>query len=153
MFKRTLIAMLTGTCGVVTLAATACGGGNQQVEVKGKDIEMAKLVGDWEGDYQGTDSGRSGAVKFSLELGRHTAEGKVFMGGDTPLDVQFIQVDGGQLQGTIAPYVDPALGVEVKTSFLGTLEGDSISGMFTTEIKEKGLVQTGKWQVTRKPTE
>jgi hypothetical protein len=75
------------------------------------------------------------------------------MGGDTPLDIQFIKVDGGQLQGTIAPYTDPALGIEVKTSFLGTLEGDSISGMFTTEIKEKGMVHTGKWQVTRKPKE
>jgi len=150
MLKRTVMSICLGTS-IVAVGATACGGGQKQVEVKGKDIDMASLVGEWEGDYQGNESGRSGAVRFSLELGRHTADGKVFMGGDTPLDIQFIKVDGGKLQGTIAPYKDPTLGVEVKTNFLGTLEGDSISGMFTTEIKDKGEVQTGKWQVVRKP--
>jgi len=136
----------------VAAVAAACGGGQKQVEVKGGDTEVAKLAGNWEGDYQGNESGRSGTIKFTLQLGRHTADGEVFMGGsETPLSIQFVEITGGQLKGTIAPYTDPNCQCEVETSFLGNLEGDRISGMFETKIGSTGQIQTGTWQVTRQP--
>ena len=126
----------------------ACGGGQKEVAVKGTDSELVKIAGDWEGEYQGRDSGRKGPVKFSLQLGRHIAEGEVFMGGETPLKIQFVEIDGGQLKGTIAPYTDPNCSCEVTTSFLGTLANDTVSGTFETSVQ--GQTQVGTWNVRRK---
>ena len=72
------------------------------------------------------------------------------MGGDTALKIQFVEVEGGQIKGTIAPYTDPNCQCEVETSFLGTLAGDTISGMFETKVPASGQIQTGTWQVARK---
>jgi len=130
------------------LLVAACGGSQKDVAVKGEDSELVKLTGDWEGSYEGRDSGRKGPVKFSLQLGRHIAEGEVFMGGETPLKIQFIEVEGRQLKGTIAPYTDPNCSCEVQTSFLGTLVNDEVSGTFETKVKN--AIQTGTWKVARK---
>jgi hypothetical protein len=146
MLKRILVAT---TLAVGVLGMAACGSGQKEVEVKGKEAEMANLAGNWEGDYKGNESGRSGTVKFSLELGRHTAEGEVLMGGATPLKIQFVEVAGGQIKGTVAPYTDPNCKCQVETSFLGTVAGDSISGMFETKVSATSKIQTGTWQVSR----
>lgn len=146
MIKRLLVSTLLS---VAAIGAAACGGSQKQIEVKGDDPELTKLAGDWEGDYKGNESGRSGTAKFSLQLGRHTAEGEVFMGGDTPLKIEFVAVEGGKIKGTIAPYTDPNCQCEVETSFLGILDGDQISGDFVTTIGTTGQLQTGTWQVTR----
>jgi hypothetical protein len=150
MLKRMLIVTLLAS-GAATTPLVACGGSQKDVEVKGKETETAKLAGEWEGSYEGKESGRTGTVKFSLQLGMHTAEGEVFMGGETPLKVQFIEVEGGQIQGTIAPYTDPNCDCQVETSFLGIISGDSISGQFSTKIGATGQIQTGSWEVARKP--
>jgi hypothetical protein len=134
-------------CTFLVLLA-ACGASQKDVAVRGADNELVKLAGDWEGDYAGVESGRSGKVRFSLQLGRHVAEGEVVMGGATPLKIQFIEVAGKQLKGTIAPYVDPNCSCEVQTSFLGTLVNETVSGSFETRIQDK--VQSGTWSVTKK---
>lgn len=134
---------------LLSLVVLAACGGAQQVEVKGGDSDLAKLAGHWEGSYTGTDSGRSGPVTFDLELGRHTADGTVLMGGETPLKIQFVEVEGGTLSGKIDPYTDPACDCEVTTEFVGSLNGDSITGSFTTSIA--GMEpQRGEWSVIRK---
>jgi hypothetical protein len=133
---------------VAVVVVAACGGGQKEVAVKGTDSELVKIAGDWEGEYQGRDSGRKGPVRFSLQLGRHTAEGEVFMGGATPLKIQFVEIEGGQLKGTIAPYKDPNCSCEVQTTFLGTLANDTVSGTFETRVKES--VQTGTWTIRKK---
>ena len=79
----------------------ACGGSQKEVEMKGPDADLAAIAGDWEGSYTGHESGRSGPVEFSLQLGRHTAEGTVLMGGATPLKIEFVKVEGGKLSGKI----------------------------------------------------
>lgn len=139
---------------VIALLVAACGGGQKEIEVQGKDTELVKLAGEWEGDYKGNESGRSGPVTFSLQLGRHIAEGEVVMGGPgpqkTPLKIEFVQLDGGQIKGTIAPYTDPNCACQVETSFLGKLQGEAIAGMFETKIGATGQIQTGSWRVTRK---
>jgi len=131
------------------LGAVACGGGQTQVEMKGEDQELAQLAGDWEGSYTGIESGRSGPVSFKLELGRHTADGTVLMGGETPLKIQFVAVEGGQISGKIDPYTDPSCSCEVATEFVGTLSGDAITGTFTTRVTGVEQEQHGNWSVTR----
>lgn len=130
--------------------AAACGGSANQVEVKGGESDLASIAGEWEGSYTGVESGRSGPVSFSLSLGRHTADGTVLMGGDTPLKIQFLAVEGGTLSGKIDPYTDPSCSCEVVTEFVGTQDSDSISGTFTTKVTGTDTVQTGEWSVTRK---
>jgi hypothetical protein len=150
MLKRVLLVATLMLAASPAAMLTACGGSQKDVEVKGAETDMARLAGEWEGTYEGNESGRSGTAKFSLQLGRHTAEGEVYMGGDTPLKIQFVEVEGGKIEGTIAPYTDPNCSCEVQTTFLGTLEGDTISGMFSTKIGATGQIQTGTWSVTRK---
>lgn len=127
----------------------ACGGGQREVAVQGADSELVKLVGTWEGSYQGNDSGRSGPVSFALQLGQHSAEGEVRMGGTTPLKIEFVQIKDGQVRGTIAPYTDPACSCQVETTFLGTRSGEAISGMFETKVGATAQIQTGSWHVAR----
>jgi len=148
MLERILVATVLS---IYAVTAAACGGGQKEVEMKGKESELAKIAGTWEGDYKGNESGRSGTIKFDLQLGRHVAEGEVFMGGATSLKVEFIEVEGGQIKGTIAPYTDPNCKCTVETSFLGTVTGDEINGMFETKVPATGQIQTGTWKVSRKP--
>ena len=135
---------------VLVVALAGCGAGGKDVEVKGNDNELAKIAGDWQGTYKGVDSGRSGPVRFSLQLGRHVAEGEVVMDSTTPLKIEFVQIKSGQIKGTIAPYTDPSCACQVETSFLGTIAGDAISGTFETKIAAKHLTQTGAWEAARK---
>jgi hypothetical protein len=133
-----------------SMTLAACGGGQTQVEMKGGDTDLAKLAGEWEGTYTGIESGREGPVSFSLELGRHTADGTVLLGGETPLKIQFVAVEGGQLNGKIDPYTDPNCSCEVQTEFVGALDGDTITGTFTTVLSGVDAEQHGQWSVTRK---
>jgi hypothetical protein len=143
-------AMKCSTVLALTLLA-ACGGGQKEVAVQGSDKDLVNIAGDWQGEYKGTESGRSGPVSFSLQVGSHIAEGQVLMGGATPLKIEFIKAKSGQIQGTIAPYTDPNCSCQVETTFLGTVrEGNSIDGTFETKLGTTGQVQTGTWEVARK---
>jgi len=128
----------------------ACGGGQKDVAMKGSDLDLARVAGDWEGEYKGNESGRTGPVSFSLQVGSHTAEGQVVMSGATPLKIEFVGVKQNDVRGTIAPYMDPNCSCQVETTFLGTLANDTISGTFETKVSKTGQVQTGTWSVSRK---
>lgn len=127
-----------------------CGGSQKAVAVEGSDLDLARVAGDWEGEYSGTDSGRSGPITFSLQMGSHTAEGQVMMNGATPLKIEFVKVKKDEVKGTIAPYTDPECSCEVQTTFLGTLGSDVINGTFETKVSATGQIQTGTWTVSRK---
>src|SRR5262249_8872543 len=115
--------------------ATACGGAAAQIEMKGGDPDLALIAGDWKGNYEGQDSGRTGNIDFSLQRGRHTADGTVFMGpAHTPLKISFVKVQRGTISGTIEPYTDPSCGCQVQTEFLGTVGSNQIGGTFTTKV-------------------
>jgi hypothetical protein len=130
--------------------AAACGGSQKEVAVQGSDLDLARIAGDWQGEYKGNESGRTGPVTFSLQVGSHTAEGQVVMGGATPLKIEFIKVKEGEVRGTIAPYTDPNCTCQVETTFDGTLGKDVINGTFETKLSTTGQVQSGTWQVARK---
>ena len=143
--------MKNGLVGLVFALSAACAGTAQQVELKGKNDELVKLVGNWEGQFEGIDSGRSGRIKFSLELGRHTADGEVVMDPATaPLKITYVQVRGGQVTGQLEPYTDPRCRCTVETEFLGTLNGDVVDGSFTTRSVSGGPEQHGNWSMSRK---
>jgi hypothetical protein len=132
------------------LFVVACGGSQKDVSMEGKDTDLARVAGDWQGEYKGDQSGRTGTVSFSLELGNHIAEGQVMMGGSTPLKIKFVGVKQNQIHGTIEPYTDPNCSCQVETSFDGRLGEDEIAGNFETKISANGQTQTGTWSVTRK---
>jgi hypothetical protein len=142
--------LLTMTLAMSSLAVAACGGRQNQVEVKGGDAELATIAGHWEGTYTGLDSGRSGPVSFSLQLGRHTADGTVLLGGERPLRIQFVAVERGRVSGTIDPYTDPSCDCQVTTQFVGTVAGDTITGTFKTHVAALDVEQTGQWSVVRR---
>ena len=127
----------------------ACGGGQKEVAVQGSESDLESVAGDWQGEYKGTESGRSGPVSFSLRLGFHIAEGEVVMGGATPLKIEFVKVKHGEIKGTIAPYTDPNCSCQVETTFFGTLGGAAINGTFETKLAT-GQTQSGTWTVTKK---
>jgi hypothetical protein len=131
----------------------ACGGAVSQIEVKGKDPDLATIAGDWEGNYQGIDNPRSGEIRFSLELGRHTADGEVLMKGSTkPLAIEFIAVQANQISGSIQPYTEPSCSCQVHTEFVGTVDGNKIDGTFTTKVAATGHEMHGTWEVDREGT-
>lgn len=132
------------------LLLAACGGTTSSVAVKGGDVELAALAGDWTGNYKGTESGREGPVNFSLQVGSHTADGTVLMGGTSPLKIQFIALAHGQITGKIDPYTDPSCQCQVQTEFTGTRDHNAIDGTFTTKVVGKDIEQHGVWNVTRK---
>jgi hypothetical protein len=142
-------ARMKSICALASFAV-ACGGSPKEVAVEGSDTSLVQLAGDWSGEYKGNESGRTGTVSFSLQLGRHVAEGEVIMGGNTPLKIEFVQVQQGQIKGTIARYTDPNCSCDVETSFIGKLAGSSIAGDFETRIASTGKIQTGTWTVARK---
>ena len=134
---------------LLSLVLLACGGGQKDFTVKGSDNELVRLAGEWKGTYKSDETGRSGPVTFSLQVGQHTAEGEILMGGTTPLKIEFVQITGGRVRGTIAAHSDPGCSCQVETSFLGTLAGDSLSGTFETKLGATGQIQAGAWTVTR----
>jgi len=127
----------------------ACGGSQKEVTMQGSDLDLARVAGEWQGAYSGNESGRSGPVSFSLEVGSHTAEGTVMMGAK-PLKIAFVKVNRNEIKGTIAPYTDPQCSCEVETSFLGTLVDDEIAGTFESRVSATGQLQSGTWSVQRK---
>jgi hypothetical protein len=134
----------------VVLSLSACGGSSSQVPVKGTDSQVVSLAGDWEGEYKGEESGRTGPIKFTLTVGRHTAEGTVVMGGQTPLQIKFVELEGGGgVSGTIEPYTDPSCNCMVETEFSGQRINERIDGTFTTKMVETGATQRGTWGVAR----
>jgi hypothetical protein len=127
----------------------ACGGSQKEVAVQGSDLDLARVAGDWLGEYKGNESGRSGQVSFSLEVGSHIAEGQVVMAGATPLKIEFIKIKQDEVKGSIEPYMDPTCKCQVETTFLGTLGDDVITGTFETKVGATGQTQTGTWSVSR----
>src|SRR5688500_3664118 len=121
----------------------ACGASQKEVAVQGSDLDLARVAGDWQGEYKGTESGRTGPVSFSLQMGRHVAEGQVMIGGATPLKIEFVKVNKDEVKGTIVPYTDPTCSCEVQTTFMGTLGDDAINGTFETKVSATDQIQTG----------
>jgi hypothetical protein len=135
---------------------SACAGSSKQVPGRGTTTDRVHLVGNWEGEYEGLQSGRRGTILFELATGHPTAQGRVVMvpagtgRQPQPLAIEFVQVDETQVSGTIAPYEDPQCDCMVRTEFEGAVRGDLINGTFVTYLLDTDQQQAGWWSVSRR---
>ena len=141
---------------VLCVGLMACGTSTPSVAVQGNDIDVSLLAGKWEGTYEGTESGRKGAIRFDLYTGYRVAEGKVMMNSladpanARELSIKFIAMAGQKLTGNIDPYTDPQCNCTVETEFIGSMKGDGISGVFHTGPAGTPKTAGGTWSVVRK---
>jgi hypothetical protein len=176
--RRTMKAnRLAGLTLVAALAASCSSSKSPAPDVPveaAKKADLSALVGKWTGDYSSKDTGRSGSIVFELRSGGSTtANGDVLMwpkGSKQPmapsksgdlteeqlrtmpqvLNINFVQSQGGYVTGTMDPYTDPDCQCEVRTTFVGSIDGDVIVGEFTIEHWDKqGKSAKGVWKVTR----
>jgi len=67
----------------------------------------------------------------------------------TVLTIRFVRVEHGHVSGTLDPYADPQTGARLLTTFSGELNGNAITGTYTTRLPS-GDTQTGRWTVQRR---
>ncbi len=133
----------------------ACASSMSSVPVKGPDKDVARMVGEWKGEFEGTDNERRGTIEMVFELGRHTADARVTMVGATAdgsalkLKVESLKVEDGGVTGTIEPYDDAACGCKVETRFEGVLSGDFIVGTYLARMTGNGRELSGQWSAER----
>jgi len=155
-----------------TLLFAACATNQPSVPLVGRAADVAALAGEWTGEYSSTESGRSGSITFTLRAAADSAFGDVVMipvgwgrplapwrGETAPmaaqrpmtevLTINFVRIEQGRVNGTLAPYADPQTGARLLTTFTGQLSGDTIAGTYTTRLPS-GETQTGRWTVQRK---
>jgi hypothetical protein len=133
--------------------------------------DTTPLVGTWTGSYASPSTGRSGSIVFTLGAAGQSARGDVVMtdatsgkvfepvdrasanvqmaGQSQVLTIQLVRVGDGTVTGTLDPYRDPGCNCPVETTFTGRLNGDTITGTFTTKGADIPT-QSGTWQVKQK---
>ncbi|HKC40372.1 MAG TPA: hypothetical protein VKC15_12585 [Gemmatimonadales bacterium] len=154
------------------LLFAACATNQPSVPLVGRSADVAALAGDWAGEYSSVESGRSGSISFTLRAASDSAFGDVVMipvgwgrplvpwrGEGTPqgagrtmtevLTINFVRVEQGRVNGTLAPYADPRTGERLLTTFNGQISGKTIEGTYTTRLPS-GETQTGRWSVQRR---
>jgi len=154
------------------LLLAACAANQTPVPVVGHSDDLAALAGEWTGEYSSTESGRSGSITFTLRAAADSAFGDVVMipvgwgrplapwrgeaapmAGQRPtsevLTINFVRIEAGRVNGTLAPYAEPRTGERLLTTFVGGLSGNTITGTYTTRLTS-GETQTGRWTAQRK---
>ena len=157
---------------LLVLALTACGASRAPVPLVGASADVGALTGEWAGDYSSAESGRSGSISFTLRAAGDSAFGDVVMipsawgrplipwrgenatganqqPASTVLTIRFVRVEHGHVSGTLDPYADPQTGARLLTTFGGELNGNQITGTYTTRLTSGGT-QTGRWTVQRR---
>jgi hypothetical protein len=145
----------------------ACASKPPGIAVTSSDFDLNPLLGEWHGQYKGSETGRSGTIAFTLRAGEANASGNVVMlpqsaGNEAAavdpaqaarqvLTIHFVRKEGGSVTGTLDPYSDPECGCQVNTTFQGTFtDARTIEGTYTTVPSKPGTgVTTGTWKVTR----
>jgi hypothetical protein len=141
---------------LLALSLVGCAGSFNTFPVNGRQTEIAKVKGDWSGEYSSPDTGRSGFISFKLDLGHSTGEGQVEMNvpGELqprPLRIASMHVSGNEVRGRLARYTDPGCNCAVDTEFVGIVTGGTIDGTFTTKPAGRDLVAAGgTWHAERK---
>lgn len=152
-------------------AAAACAPVVNKTPVNGPAPAVARLVGEWQGDYSSVQSDRRGLIAFRLRAGADTAEGDVLMQSRTeqdpsapnaavswdamrttqqPLTIRFVFASETEVSGVLNPYRDPDCGCTLTTTFRGTIRGDVIEGTFHSEGSGiSHLPRDGRWRVKR----
>ena len=110
-----------------------------------KTLDMTLLEGQWVGEYNSMVNNRHGYINLTLEASSTKAVGGLSMvagkknqtgkPGTTsrssrekrkPLDVTFVESEGGMVKGTVTPFTDPRSGLQIETIFTGSLVEDGV---------------------------
>ena len=149
-------------------SSLGCARKSPSIAVSSSDFDLNPLLGEWHGQYRGSQTRRSGTIAFTLRAGEANASGNVVMipqsaagnaaaadaaqdAGRQVLTIHFVRKEGGSVVGTLDPYGDPECGCRVNTTFQGAFtDARTIEGTFTTVPSKPGTgVTTGTWKVTR----
>lgn len=133
-----------------------------------KTLDMTLLEGTWIGEYSSLVNNRQGYINLTLEASSTKAVGGLSMVAGKksrtgkpgtprssrekrrPLDVTFVEAEGGMIKGTVALFTDPQSGLEIETIFKGLLVEDGvIEGVFSSTLTESGHSYTGSWNAVR----
>ncbi len=164
---RSRIAMHGAALGALLAACTSAP--QTPVPIVAAAPEVRALAGQWEGSYSSAATGRSGSISFTLTASGDSPAGDVIMiprGWGRPLrawdrtergaateaqqssqvlNINFVRVAGGRVNGTLAPYADPQTGAKLFTRFDGRLDRDTIEGTYSTTVAGSATSQTGQW--------
>ncbi|HSN88321.1 MAG TPA: hypothetical protein VL025_16290 [Thermoanaerobaculia bacterium] len=155
--------------GLLILAACAAPAPPPPVPVRGGPVDLTLLAGEWNGEYFGAETGRSGTIRLDLTAGEAIAYGEVVMydPGHRPLvpagldrqeerpstqalSIRFVAVDEGIVSGSLEPYHDPECGeCIVTTIFTGRVRGNVIEGTYVTHGGQAHPTTRGSWRVER----
>ena len=157
----------------LAVGTAGCSWRRTPVPVFSETGSTALLVGDWSGEYNSKESGRSGSITFSMESEKDTAYCDVVMVPKVhnvrimtqerpdvpavkpealvePLRVRFIRLGDGRLSGTLDPYTDPECGCRVTTTFEGRFtDAKTIKGSYITRGSGLPRAYSGEWKVVR----
>jgi hypothetical protein len=150
---------------------TACAYNPPPIPLEGRPADLEALAGEWGGEYNG-ENGRSGSIAFELVAGEDHAHGDVLMiprGANRPvvawpdggpeasrvempevLSIRFVAADGGEVSGTLDPYVDPDCHCKAVTRFRGRQRSDVVEGTYTLYNEGSPVPVHGTWKVRRK---
>jgi hypothetical protein len=139
------------------------------VQLQGDPTSIAWLTGSWTGDYWGGLGGRGGPLSFTLRSGSDSLYGDVTMidprgqqlrpadptgvhalhvRSPQRLRIDVVRVEAGSIRGVLEPYVDPDCDCTVTTTFTGRVEGDRITGDFSTRAAGRVRAE-GSWEMKR----
>ena len=153
--RRLLLAALS-------VLALGCRYRPDPVPVGGVHTEVEQLIGEWSGDYASSESRRSGTIFFQITAHGDSAYGDVLMPvaagevGPRPVDMltgheQHVRSTAllavRAVQGELEPYIAPDCDCVARTIFYGKVEGNEISGSYTTTT-DRGT-QRGEWRVRK----
>jgi hypothetical protein len=172
--EKGLLMKITRLCfGTLACAALACASNPTPVTVTGDAADRASLAGKWSGEYNSPVTGRSGSIVFNLSSSGDAANGDVVMipngygkalvryerltmtntmqnaGVSQVLTIRLVRISGDRVSGVLDVYRDPQCDCPVETTFAGRLDGDEISGTFTTRGSQAAGPQSGTWRVKR----
>ncbi|HWA14908.1 MAG TPA: hypothetical protein VG817_00645 [Gemmatimonadales bacterium] len=156
--------------GLCTLLV-ACHQAMPTVTVQGDPGWIAAMVGRWEGTYESEKTGREGTLQFELAGVGDTARGEIlmlpawsdepFQGSNrgepreprplrspTVIPIRFVKIEGGQVLGQLDPYLDPDCRCKVTTSFIGSVDGEDVQGIFAIRGMSAWLA-FGEWRAHR----
>lgn len=159
---------------LAAIAAACASTQEPRVPVSISPADLARLGGEWTGEYRSATTGRGGSVVFHLTATADSAHGDVIMvprGAGVPLrravytgqplppqpatpqelTIRFARFEGDRVTGVMDPYTDPDCSCPVITTFEGMVKGNRIEGTFTTQGAPTGSPATGTWSVERKP--
>jgi hypothetical protein len=154
---------------VNSLVLNGCAG--IQEPVKEVKVDFSQFGGIWEGEYTSPATKRSGQVFLDLESTGEKAFGGIIMHAvesesqdankisysevkstkAIPLSIEFVQAEGGKIQGIVTPYTDPMFNNSMMyATFEGKMEGMVMLGTFAVKIGDTGRYYSGTWWATKK---